>query len=70
MVERLDVRGLSCPSPVLLVNRMMRRLGSGTFEVIGDLPAARDNIHRLARDKGWSVKERTKGEVFLLRLSK
>ena len=70
MVDRIDVRGLSCPTPVILVNRMIRKLGTGTFEVIGDLPAARDNIHRLAKDKGWSVKEKRKGEMFLLRLSK
>ena len=70
MVTRIDVRGLSCPQPVIMVHRKMRKIGTGTFEVIGDDDTARENIKRLSRDKGWSLKEKEAGDNFLLRLSK
>ncbi|MCK4718124.1 MAG: sulfurtransferase TusA family protein [Thermoplasmata archaeon] len=70
MVKRIDVRGLSCPQPVIMVHRKMRKIGTGTFAVIGDDDTARENIRRLARDKDWTIKEKEAGEDFILLLSK
>ena len=67
---RVDVRGLSCPQPVMLVHRKMYELKSGTFEVLGDDETAHGNLLRLCRDKGWQVSEKRKGDVWLLTISK
>ncbi|UCE75291.1 MAG: sulfurtransferase TusA family protein [Methanomassiliicoccales archaeon] len=70
MTERIDVRGLSCPQPLVLTRKKMKELGAGTFEVIGDSATARDNIYRLAREKAWDIKEERKEDEFILILSK
>jgi len=36
MAERIDVRGYSCPTPLIMTEKMMKKLKSGTFEVISD----------------------------------
>jgi TusA-related sulfurtransferase len=70
LVERVDVRGLSCPQPLVLTERKMKELGTGTFEVIGDTATARDNIYRLAHEKKWDVEEEKRGDEYILILSK
>jgi tRNA 2-thiouridine synthesizing protein A len=52
---RLDVRGLSCPQPVLRVTEALRQLSGGLLEVLADCGTAQDNVTRLAERSGWSV---------------
>ncbi|MCR4419631.1 MAG: sulfurtransferase TusA family protein [Clostridia bacterium] len=54
--ETLDVRGLSCPLPLVKTKQAMDR-GAGVIEVRGDTPAAKDNITRLARSRHYDVAE-------------
>ncbi|MCL6634334.1 MAG: sulfurtransferase TusA family protein [Peptococcaceae bacterium] len=70
MAEVRDARGLLCPEPVLIAKREMDRLGSGTFQVLVDTAAARDNITRLARNQKWNITVEQNGEEFLLTLKK
>lgn len=56
MSETLDVRGLSCPIPVLKVKGVMDR-GVTEIEVHGNTPAARENIARLAGTRNYIVVE-------------
>ena len=71
MVERIDVRGLSCPHPVILVHRRMHEMGTGTFEVIGDDETARMNLIRLCNQRGWEYKEEEEeDDEFVLIISK
>lgn len=70
MAEIKDARGLLCPEPVLIVKREMERLGLGTFQVLVDTAAARDNITRLAENQKWELSVEQKGEEFLLTLKK
>ena len=52
----LDVRGLSCPQPVLRVTQALRRLSGGLVEVLADCGTAQDNLTRLVERSGWSVR--------------
>lgn len=53
--ETVDVRGLSCPQPIMLANKAIKKLGQGTIEVLADSGTARDNVTRIAENSGWSV---------------
>ncbi|MBT9145820.1 MAG: Sulfurtransferase TusA [candidate division WS2 bacterium] len=55
MVEKLDVRGLSCPRPVMLVSEKMHQFKGVELEVLVDTDAAVENIIRLAKREGWKV---------------
>ena len=70
MAERIDARGLSCPQPVLLARDKMNEVNCGAIEVLADSAAARDNISRLALDRGWTVSIEEQGGEFLLTLKK
>jgi len=69
-VEVKDARGLLCPEPVLIAKRGIDQLGRGTFQVIVDTAAARDNITRLAQSKKWDITVEPSGDEFLLTLKK
>jgi len=69
-VPDVDVCGLVCPEPVLLVKRKIEDQGQGTITVLADSEAARENIKRLATGKGWTVKVEEQGEQWLLTLTK
>jgi TusA-related sulfurtransferase len=70
MAEILDMRGLSCPQPVFDTKKKIEAMGSGTLEVLVDSGTSRDNVTRLAENKGWSVSVKEQDGEFLLTLSK
>lgn len=69
-MEVKDARGLLCPEPVLITKREIDRLGQGTFQVLVDTVAARDNITRLAKSQKWEISVKPSGDEFLLTLKK
>lgn len=69
-MEVKDARGLLCPEPVLITKREIDRLGQGTFQVLVDTVAARDNITRLAKSQKWEISVEPRGDEFLLTLKK
>lgn len=70
MAEVKDARGLLCPEPVLIAKREMDQLGSGTFRVLVDTAAARDNIIRLAKNQKWEISIEPNRDEFILTLKK
>ncbi len=54
-IEVLDARGLSCPQPIMVVNKAIKKLSRGTIEVLVDSGTARDNVSRFAQSAGWTV---------------
>ena len=54
-IETVDARGLSCPQPVMLTSKAIKRLTKGSIEVLADSGTARDNVSRLAKSSGWVV---------------
>ncbi len=70
MVKEVDARGLMCPEPVLLTKQVLDNMNSGTVKVLVSNMAARENVTRLAENKGWHVKVETQGEDIVLIMTK
>ena len=54
-IEIVDARGLSCPEPVILTSKAIKKLNKGTIQVLADSGTSRDNVSRLAKNSGWAV---------------
>ena len=55
MVE-VDVKGLSCPIPVIKTKKAMEENPKDTISVLIDSNVAKENVTRLAESKKYSVK--------------
>ena len=54
-IEKVDARGLSCPQPVMLTSKAIKKLNKGVIEVLVDSGTSRDNVSRLGKNSGWAV---------------
>lgn len=70
MSEKFDVRGLSCPLPVVKVKNKLTELETGALKVLVDTGTAKDNISRMANNNGWKVEAKEQGEEYLLIITK
>lgn len=66
----IDTRGLSCPMPVIMVQKAVRRDAPARLEVLADAKVAVENITRFARSQGYQVAVTGDGPDFRLTLSK
>ena len=55
-MKSVDVRGLSCPAPVVSVKRALEE-GGGELRVLLDDGAPRENVKRFAQGRGYFVQE-------------
>ncbi len=55
MSQKIDVRGLSCPQPVLATLSVLRKLSKGEVKVVVDTVTSKENIIRAAAGQGWEV---------------
>ena len=67
-MKDLDVRGLSCPAPVVAVKRALEA-GEGGLRVLLDDGAPRENVRRFAKGRGYTVQEEQLEGGFALTLS-
>ena len=67
MVE-IDVRGLSCPIPVVRTNRAMEENPREQIVILVDTAVSRENVSRLAKSKGYSVTQKVVGDEYHLHL--
>jgi tRNA 2-thiouridine synthesizing protein A len=67
--KRIDARGLSCPQPVVLVNRAVAD-GNIDLEIIVDNEVARENVTRLAVRRGLKTDARQEGADIVIRTAK
>ncbi len=51
----LDLKGLSCPGPVIETKKALEKLESGVLTVTVDNESSRDNVVRYARSQGCEV---------------
>ena len=49
----IDARGLSCPMPVVMVQKEVQKTRPASLEVLVDARVAVENISRFARSKGY-----------------
>lgn len=56
--EILDVKGKTCPMPVLLAKKKIKKLESGKIlEIIGDFPPAKGNLEKFLLTNGHEILE-------------
>ncbi|MGV8118749.1 MAG: sulfurtransferase-like selenium metabolism protein YedF [Candidatus Xenobiia bacterium LiM19] len=55
MDMNLDLKGLSCPGPVIETKKALEKLVSGILTVTVDNETSRDNVARYARSQGCEV---------------
>jgi selenium metabolism protein YedF len=65
--EKLDCRGLACPSPVLKTKEMVERGDVDCLNVLVDNPAARENVSRFLERMGYHVSVVEKDGIFEVR---
>lgn len=51
----IDARGLSCPMPVVLVQKAVQADSPATLEVLLDNPCSVENVTRFAANSGYTV---------------
>lgn len=69
MTITVDVRGLSCPQPVILAQRAIDK-GKFPVEVLVDTVTSRENVRRMAERLGCKVSITQQGDEFKLVLTK
>jgi len=70
MNQSIDVRGLSCPLPVVAIRNKLLEMKKGILEVLVDTGTSKDNITRMATNADWRVEMKEEGEEYLLVISK
>ena len=71
MRDLIDVRGLSCPQPVLLTMGKLRTLNQGELVVLVDTDTSKENVLRAAASLGWQASEiQAEGSEYRLTLEK
>lgn len=68
MTKQIDVRGLSCPQPVILARKAIQT-GDYPIEVLVDSVASRDNIRRMAEGNRCRVQVETLQDEFVLTIN-
>ncbi len=64
--KRIDARGLSCPQPIVLVDRALKE-GNTDLEIIVDNEVARENVTRLTARRGLKTDVRREGTDTIIR---
>ena len=65
----VDVRGLSCPQPVILVQKAIEK-GEFPLEILADSVTSRENVRRIAEKLGCNVEIIEQSDEFRLVISK
>lgn len=66
----VDARGLSCPIPVVMVQKEVKNHAPEQFTVLVDNRVAVENITRFANNQGYTVAVAEKEDEFALELKK
>ena len=66
-MTELDVRGFSCPIPVVKTKKAMENNPEEELTVLVETAVAKENVTRLAESKGYAIKvEAVEGEYHLV----
>ncbi len=67
--KKVDARGLSCPQPVVLVDRAISE-GHTDLEILVDNEVARENVQRIAGKRGYKTQVRYEGSDMIVNAAK
>jgi len=70
MAAEVDARGLSCPLPVVKTKKTIDESPNEEIIVLVDSQVSKQNVTRLAENKGYSVNIESVGDEFRLKLKK
>lgn len=65
----IDARGLSCPEPVILLMKAMKK-GEKSYAILVDNAAAKENTTRYAESQGYRTDLREEYGEFVLSFTK
>ncbi|MBN2242551.1 MAG: sulfurtransferase TusA family protein [Acidobacteria bacterium] len=69
MIE-IDVRGFSCPIPVVKTQKAMRDNPKDMLTVLVETEVSKENVSRLAQSRKYSIEEKTvSGDEYVLTLT-
>ena len=66
----IDARGMSCPLPVVMVQKEVKKNAPKKLQVQVDSMVCVENISRYADTQGYEVKTDRDGDEFVLTLTK
>ena len=66
----IDARGLSCPMPVVMVQKEVKKSDPSELEVLVDSMVCVENITRFANTHGFAVETKETDGEYTLRLVK
>lgn len=66
----VDARGLSCPMPVVMVQKEVNKNSPAELTVLVDNQCAVENVSRFAGSQGYKVSVKADGDDFALTLAK
>lgn len=69
-MKQIDARGLSCPMPMMLVQKEIKNTNASELEVLVDDKCAVENVTRLGNSQGYEVECEAVEDEFILRLKK
>ena len=64
-MEKIDVRGMSCPQPVLLTKNAIEKHPEG-IEILVDNNTAKNNITRFLKNLGYNLEFKNENEDTLI----
>lgn len=67
--KKVDARGLSCPQPVVLVDRAIAE-GSTDIEVLVDNEVSCENVQRISNKRGFKTQVRHEGSDIIITATK
>ncbi len=68
-MSEVDVRGLSCPIPVVKTKKAMDTEPKAVLTVLLDAEVAKENVTRLAKSRAYAVKETKNAGEYRLTLT-
>ena len=68
-MNKLDARGLSCPQPVIMIQKAMLSK-EPAYQIVVDNPAARENVTRYAEHQGYQVAVTEKDGEYTLSITR
>jgi tRNA 2-thiouridine synthesizing protein A len=68
MTVEIDVRGYSCPVPVVKTKKAMEENPGKELKVLSDTQTAVQNVTRLGKNSGYSVNISQEGDDYILTL--
>lgn len=70
MENKIDARGLSCPMPVIMVQKEIKKSAPSSLEVLVDNRVAVENITRFAKSVKYDISWEEMNGEFVLTLKK